>query len=128
MSYSVGHGEINIYSCFAAVFYTLESFFLFCDTTEVIWFSHLLNEVTPIYFRAMSYQGTNLIVLSQSNKSNMTKLLFNRIVSNSKIYCIFIWATIAISVILLNSLSLNYDFVLEEILGGIAKNSQGVLG
>lgn len=42
-------------------------------TTEVIWFSHLLNEMTPIYFRGMSYQGTNLIMLSQSNKLNMTK-------------------------------------------------------
>lgn len=71
MSYSVGHGEINIYSCFAAVFYTLKiSFFFFSyDTTEII----LLNEVTPIYFRDTPYQGTNFIMLSPSSKLNMTK-------------------------------------------------------
>lgn len=72
MSYSVGHGEINIYSCFAAVYYTLKIFFSY-GATEAIWFSHLFNEETPIYFRGMSYQGTNLIMLSEPKKQNMTE-------------------------------------------------------
>lgn len=71
-SQSVRHGEGSIYSCFAAPFNTLK--FFFHDTTEVIQLLQLsLSEVTPIYVRGMSCQGVNLIMLSQSNKLNMTK-------------------------------------------------------